>query len=294
MINFPKDGTYSLYQPACVLRLVGEDVVDFLQGQSTADVKSLAPGAAVYGLFLDHKGRIHADATLVRLPGGGFLLVSTACPADQVRARLESFIIADDVTVADESPQWSGVALVGEAAGAWAAGVVTPDALLFPGRRARAPSWELLLPVAAARALAGRLSPGQSLDAGALELLRIRAGIARVPGDAGPSDLPQEVGLRAAVSLTKGCFLGQEIMARLASRGTTRRRLVRVSGAGTVPAVPAALERGGAAAGELRSVVATPEGFEGLALVSVRSLPGPYVLSGEAAPSIAVNPQDCV
>ena len=91
-----------------------------------------------------------------------------------------------------------------------------------------------------------------------MERDRIAAGIPAVPQDVGPGDLPNEGGLEdAAISTTKGCYLGQEIMARLKTRGRLRRRLTRVRGTGSVPALPAVLWQAGRKAGELRS--AAPE-----------------------------------
>jgi folate-binding protein YgfZ len=104
-----------------------------------------------------------------------------------------------------------------------------------------------------------------------LERLRIAAGIPQVPHDIGPGELPNEGGLdEVAVAYTKGCYLGQEVMARLKAMGTVRRRLVRVRAAGrTPPAVPMALLQGEKRVGELRSVVADGAGgFIGLALLT--------------------------
>jgi folate-binding protein YgfZ len=100
--------------------------------------------------------------------------------------------------------------------------------------------------------------------------MRISSGIPSVPADIGPSDLPNEGGLdRDAISYSKGCYLGQEVMARIKSLGRVRRTLVRVRGAGEAPALPAALWRGDRREGEIRSAIPGPGGFEGIALVSV-------------------------
>ena len=117
------------------------------------------------------------------------------------------------------------------------------------------------------------------LSAVEVERLRVAAGIPAVPADAGPGDLPLEGGLgEDAISATKGCSLGQEIIARLKSKGTIRRRLVRVRGADPVPAVPAALSRDGQPVGELRSAVEDGTGgFVGLALLKVAQAPSPAI-----------------
>src|SRR3954467_1839593 len=101
---------------------------------------------------------------------------------------------------------------------------------------------------------------------------RIAAGIAAVPADVGPGELPNEGGLDAtAISYTKGCYLGQEVMARLKSMGQVRRRLLRVrAGATAVPTLPAPLFSGDRRAGELRSAVVDADGSViGLAMLSL-------------------------
>src|SRR3954467_6753383 len=106
---------------------------------------------------------------------------------------------------------------------------------------------------------------------------RIAAGIAAVPADVGPGELPNEGGLDAeAISYTKGCYLGQEVMARLKSMGQLRRRLLRVQGIGeTYPALPAPVFAGSRQVGELRSAVRNGTGgWTGLAMVSLLQVAG--------------------
>ena len=117
-----------------------------------------------------------------------------------------------------------------------------------------------------------QLAGWRELSADEMARRRIEAGIPAVPADLGPGDLPNEGGLEAdAISYTKGCYLGQEVMARLKAMGTVRRRLVRVAWAGEeILTLPAALFLGARQVGELRS--AAPEakgGAIGLAMVSL-------------------------
>jgi folate-binding protein YgfZ len=118
------------------------------------------------------------------------------------------------------------------------------------------------------------------LSAREMERLRITAAIPAVPADLGPGDLPNEGGLEAtALSYTKGCYLGQEVMARLKSMGQVRRHLLRVRGTGAVPSLPSPLFHGERRVGELRSAAEDAEGFVGLALVSLMNLPADAALS---------------
>jgi len=133
----------------------------------------------------------------------------------------------------------------------------------FPGRRAKEDlTW--VFPTAEREGVREQLAGLRNIDGEELEQRRIAAGIPAVPADIGPGDLPGEGGLEAvAISYTKGCYLGQEVMARLKSMGQVRRRLRRVAGPGPVPQVPAPLWQEGRQVGELRSAVATENGFAG-------------------------------
>jgi hypothetical protein len=126
-----------------------------------------------------------------------------------------------------------------------------------------------------------------------LERLRIEAGVPAVPRDIGPEDLPNEGELEVdAISYTKGCYLGQEVMARLKSMGQVRRKLVRVTGTGSISlGLPAALFADGKKVGELRSAVPTGEGFFGLAMISLPGMTGRRLLSfsPEGAANIVVS-----
>lgn len=256
------------WQPAAWLRVVGPDAATFLQGQFTND---LSKEGAVYGLWLNVKGKVLADSFVIRAAGGGeFWVGSYFSPAAVIKERLESFIIADDVTVEDRTAECSGVTIFGADA---LAILATPPAegWVFRGRRDVGEAAEWVFPNAVAPAVAARIAGMIELSAEQAARRRIEAGIPAVPQDIGPGDLPNEAGLEdVAISYTKGCYLGQEVMARLKSMGQVRRRLVRVRGSGAPPSArPAALYAGAKPAGELRSAAPTGDGgFLGLAMVS--------------------------
>ncbi len=264
--------------PAAWLRISGIDSAAFLQGQFSQDLRGLSrciPGmatGAAYGLWLSHKGRVIADSFI--LAGAApdeFWAGSTHSPGSLIRDRLERFIIADDVAVEDRTGEFDGVALVGPDSGAWLA--AEPRAgWFFPGRRAAGENWEWVFPRASAPALAKSWAGAQVGTPAELERIRVAAGIPSVPIDVGPGDLPNEGGLEAeAISYTKGCYLGQEVMARVKAMGRIRRRLVQVRGPAPPPAVPAPLWRNGRLVGELRSAsgLSAEPGFLGLALVAL-------------------------
>jgi folate-binding protein YgfZ len=293
MTNFPDSAAIFQYSPACVLRVGGPDAAAFLQGQFTNDLRNILPRQSVYGLWLDRKGRVMADSYVVRPDDGAdFLVVSVSSPAPVVARRLEDFIVADDVTVEDATGSWLGVSLIGAGVGTWGAREPRPG-LLFPGRRGGPESREWIFRDSDAGLVRAMLSGAREISKEEVERMRIASAVPLVPVDIGPADLPNEGGLEsAAISYSKGCYLGQEVMARLQSRGRVRRSLVRVTGSGVPPPVPAALWRAGRREGELRSVApdAGGRGFAGLALVSVGAADGPFSLASGMEASLDVVP----
>ena len=259
------------WRPSAWLRVAGSDAFSFLQGQFTNDLRTLTERQAVYGLWLDQKGRVQADSFVAKAGQEAFWVGSYFSAAAALRARLEAYIIADDVTVTDETGEWMGLTLMGAEIAAAEFGA----SLRFEGRRGAPAAMELMFAAGTLPAVQALLDrrPWPRLTAGDMERRRICAGIPAVPGDIGPGDLPGEGGLDApAISYTKGCYLGQEVMARLKSMGRLRRRLLRVTGAGVPPALPAVLFQGAKKVGELRSVAATEDGFAGLAMFTLLGL----------------------
>ncbi|MBI5771767.1 MAG: folate-binding protein YgfZ [Verrucomicrobia bacterium] len=270
-MKFPTSGSFFRWKPAAWLRITGADAATFLQGQFTNDLRGLSAGEARYGLWLEVKGKVVADSFVVRdAVADGFWVGSYASMAATIRERLESFVIADDVVVEDETESWRAVTIFGEGVGevvanGHRAGVV------FRGRRGGSEHVEWVFRVTAEPDVAEFVRGWPELSAIEMERRRIEAGVPLVPVDLGQGDLPNEGGLeREAISYTKGCYLGQEVMARLHAMGQVRRRLVRVAAAATAPAtLPAALFAAGRQVGELRSAVDDGRGGSvGLAMVS--------------------------
>ena len=277
-----------IWEPAAWLQVSGPDAFNFLQGQFTNDLRLLEEQPAVYGLWLNEKGKVQGDSFVLRGEDNTFWVGSYFSPAATLCERLKANLIADDVTIADCTAGTRGVTLIGSAASEMAEKF--GGALRFPGRRATVPCMELMFAAEtqpAVEALMAELNL-LPLPAGDMELFRIKASITAVPRDIGPDDLPNEGGLDAVgISYTKGCYLGQEVMARLKSMGQVRRQLLRVTGAGAPPALPATLYNGPKRMGELRSAAADGEGFVGFALLTLLGLdrcPGlSYVPEGEPA-----------
>jgi tRNA-modifying protein YgfZ len=248
----------------------------------------LAPGGSVYGLWLNVKAKVVADSFVLRGEAGEFWIGSYFSPAATIRERLESFIIADDVTIEDQTDAWRGISWIGGAPPAEFGARVR-----FPGRRSQAQTIELVFPARESAEVRDFCRGARELSAGEMERLRIEAGIPAAPRDLGLGDLPNEGGLEAeAISYTKGCYLGQEVIARLRSMGQVRRRLLRVTGEGeNFPALPVPIFSAGRRVGELRSAALDGAGgFTGLAMLSLLHLtPGAKLsFAPEAEPVLRV------
>lgn len=291
-------------RPAAVLKVAGQDALTFLQGQFTQELRGSSEHLAAYGLWLNQKGKVLADSFALR-DGAEWWLVSLTSPAFAIRDRLEAYIIADDVQIEDRTAEWNAVVLTGTgvdealrfvdvalpAAGAW---VPAQTGMLFRGRDLDgAASWVWLLPYADAAALA-RASQGSPLSEESWHRLRLRSGVPAIPTEFGPGDLPNEAALESeAISYTKGCYLGQEVMARLKSMGQVRRRLVRIRASGPISPLPAPLYSGAKKVGEVRAAVRAeaPDQMVGLAMVSLLGLEvqQPLSLVPETPPTVRIT-----
>ena len=270
---------YFEFRPAAWLRITGEDALDFLQSQVTQDLRSLQAQGVTYGLWLSQKGRVLADSLFFKVSNHEFFILSYHCPGAFFLERMESYIVADDVVVTDLSSGWEGVTAWGETAVQRIAEVTGfslqsekfhrwQGGFLFRGRRGANPHVEWI---------AEKLSPlfnrsGTKVDAETVDRQRIVAGLPSVPEDVGPGELPNEAGLEdSAISYVKGCYLGQETMARLKAMGQIRRKLMRVVGDEIrPPRGPRPLFQGAKRVAELRSTASLPTGgYVGFALVTL-------------------------
>lgn len=288
-----------------LLEVRGGDRIRFLQGQLTHDVAGLDPAGPRSGcqaLLLTAQGRIVADLHVLARPDE-LWLETEAGRAAAARARLEKYVIADDVRIAERSADWARFAIEGPRARALLAAAAPGAALdLLPDAGAPlalagAEGWvaafgwsgetalQLFVPAAAAGAAAEALrAAGGPLeaawgDARALEVLRIEAGIPRGGAELGEDVLPAEARLvERAVSFTKGCYTGQEVVARMHSRGRVGHLLVGLAlpADGALPAPGAPLLHDGAKVGALTSVARSPAaGAIGLGFVrSAHAEPG--------------------
>jgi folate-binding protein YgfZ len=224
-----------------LLRATGSDRVRFLNGMLANDVAKLAPGDARPSLQLDRKGHVLAELWVLAESEAILLDVAPGLESE-LRAVLEKHIIADDVALASESDAIGQLGIEGPAArdAVRAIGGATPEHGRF--ERASFASESVMfvaggslgdegVRVLAPRALLPRLREALALPelaAPAVEALRIEAAIPALGRDVTARNFPQEARLERAFSLSKGCYVGQEIVARIASRGAVNRLLVKL------------------------------------------------------------------
>ena len=201
--------------PRTLLRLSGADRLRFLNGQVTQDLKKLIPGSAIRSAIITSKGRLEADLHIAATPDS--LLIETDLSLrESIRSRIEKFIVADDVTVEDISSSYT----LAHFPTLTSPPSHTPaDALHFLCPRFREPGIDLWIPSTSSWKPAASPLPDW-------EPLRIARGLPMWGIDVGPDTLPPEAGFESdAISSTKGCYIGQEVISRLRSVGHVNRHL---------------------------------------------------------------------
>ena len=276
------------------LTAAGPDARRYLHAMVTNEVKALEPGQGCYALQLNAQGQILADLYLLAMEDH-LLLETDWSLKEKLRTVLEKFIIADDVELADRSDQLAALAVEGPRAGellrAAGAGVVpgaefnhawvelqrTP-VLVVRLSETGEEGYRLIFAVEYAQNLwdallaAQKAMPWKPVGHAAFELLRTEAGIPRYGAELDEHTLVQEADLEArAISYTKGCYLGQEIVERVRSRGHVNRKLVGLSlSDGPLPPRGAKLAKDGKNVGFITTAIESPTLGRRLALGYVR------------------------
>ncbi|MGZ8245160.1 CAF17-like 4Fe-4S cluster assembly/insertion protein YgfZ [Methylomagnum sp.] len=256
--RFPGDSNPSADQGVCALpgygliKISGEDAETFLQGQTTCDVKALASGHSRQGAFCTPKGRVIANFRLLRSEQGFYLLLA-ANMAATVRKRLHMYVLRSKVVVEDLSPDWGILGVIGagfepELA---ALGVTLPDE---PEAWITGPDhFALRLNdgrglIAATADTATRLGLGlveklAPLSPTLWRLRNIEAGLPEISAAITEEFLPQmlNLDLLGGIGFKKGCYTGQEIVARTHYLGQLKRRMFRLRCQGEAELAPGAL-----------------------------------------------------
>jgi aminomethyltransferase len=291
----------------------GRDRVRWLNGMISNNVRDLQPGHGVYAFVLNPQGHILGDLYIYNR-GDDFVLTTDAAQADKLYSHLKRFIIMDQVEFKPEE-DWAAIGLQGPKAEQMlrAAGVefspLQPlqlsdvkfganSAALVHGDHPLSPNYELWLAGDPAPAPWDALVKAGAVPTGAeaLDLARIAAGIPRYGLDIRERDLPQETGQMRALSFTKGCYIGQEIVERIRARGSLHRSFTgfRIVG-GPLPTTGSKVQTGGKDVGEITSAAMLPaqEGETAVALGYVRKeagAPGTTVEIGTSRARIETLP----
>jgi len=231
------------------LRIDGGDAAAFLHALVSNDVRSLPPGGGAYTTLLTPQGRLIADLVAYRADDH-WLIDTPPGLAGPLAARLDASIFTEDVRLADVSAALGQIAVVGpRAAGAAAAAtgvstaalealavrahVVAGEARIARTDDTAFPSFDLFVPAAATGGVVAALTAwgAAPMSPALAEALRIDAGRPAFGIDMTDETIPLEAGLLdRAISLTKGCYVGQEVIVRILHRGGGRvaKRLVRL------------------------------------------------------------------
>jgi folate-binding protein YgfZ len=208
----------------------GADAIDWLDDLLTADLSHLGPNGAQRALLLSPTGRIQADVTAA-VPGGSVLLIQDPAQPEPIDRLLSPYVLSSDVVLKDRTDELCLFALPGRTAPPDAPGsAFTTPSCLGPGVDLSAPAEDRDRLIASLSEAFVRATDLQT------EAWRVRAGIPRFGIDALPEDLPQEAGLVGAVAFGKGCYLGQEAVAKVQNLGHPRRLVVHLVADGAIAA----------------------------------------------------------
>jgi len=293
----------------------GEDRVRLLHAMTTNHIQQLQPGQGCYAFFLTAQGRVLADANAFILPDRILLDVEPEL-RQTLYQHLDKFIIADDVTLEDASESLTAIGVEGPRAAEELAamGAPIPEApyshLEWNGcivARVSAtgePGFRIFVPAnQASKELAPPFTP---VDAESVRVVRLEHFRPRYGEDIFDTTLPQETQQSHALNFNKGCYIGQEIVERIRSRGHINRMLVGLRIDSTqAPAAGTKLTASGAEVGEITSAAFSPALGKVVALGYVRAqfaatgsgleangaaaITAPVAGSGEAAPAPTVE-----
>jgi tRNA-modifying protein YgfZ len=221
----------------------GAEAAEFLQGQLTNDVEALEPGGGCYAALLDRKGKIRADMRVLRIAPDDFLIDTEPETAEVVGGHLGTYNVGRDAAVEADDSGRALLSLIGPLSSqllgdAPLASEHAHRELFVAGVGCRAIATDLgadlLVPAEAVDPVREQLlaAGAQPITEAAAEIARVEAGRPRVGHEIGEQTMPAEAGIGdRAVSFTKGCYIGQETVARLHYKGKPNRHLRRLRSA---------------------------------------------------------------
>jgi folate-binding protein YgfZ len=278
--------------------LTGADRARWLHGQVTNNVKDLRPGQGCYAALVSAKGKLQSDLNIACLPNE-LLLDFEPGLTEPVTQRLDKYIIADDVQLVDAAPHYGLLSAQGPQAEAVVRGLGLPveiptqplhfasfndptlgEIYLMNQPRTGTNGFDLFVPAPALGAVldkliaATRAAGGRACGWQALEAARIEAGIPRFGADMDETNLAPETGIESrAISYSKGCYIGQEVIARVRTYGQVAKSLRGLRLADDLGALPGRGDKlflDGKEAGYITSALASPAFHANIALGYVR------------------------
>lgn len=282
-----------------LLQVSGGDRLSWLNGLLSNDVGALAGGGSCYATWLTPQGRMITDLFVVET-GEVTLLEVPASIADTLAARLDRLIFTEDARVTDVSADVAAVEILGPSSGQAFETARASGARLLAVRSTDTPVGGVV-GYLARRELPGILEAlahagASPLDDPTAEVLRVEAGVPRFLVDMSEETIPLEAGLDSAISHTKGCYVGQEIIVRIRDRahGRVARHVVGLLIEGdAVPQPDQPVRHDGRAAGRLTSAVLSPALGRPIALAMIHrdaAVPGTRVSleDGQGAEVVAL------
>jgi tRNA-modifying protein YgfZ len=274
------------------LLLRGAESAEYLQGQLTNDIEALSPGEGCYAALLDRKGHMQADMRVLCLAADEIWIDTEPETLTATKRHLEMYKIGREVELEDVTAERAILSLAGPRSAdlidAPPLSEHVSERIAVGGIDCLAVGTALGLDLVAAAEDAERLraalasAGAPEVDADAFEILRIEAGTPRFGFEMDSDTMPAEAGIvEAAVNFEKGCYIGQETVARLYYRGKPNRHLrgMRLS----APAAPGTvLDLGGKQVGTIGSSCVSPAfGPIALAIVRREAEPGAELAAGE-------------
>jgi folate-binding protein YgfZ len=274
------------------LLLRGSESAEFLQGQLTNDVEALSPGEGCYAALLDRKGHMQADMRVLCLAEDEVWIDTEPEALAATRRHLDMYKIGREVELEDVTAERAILSLLGprsaDLAGAPPLRPYTSTSLTVAGIDCLAVGTDFGIDLIASAADAERLlsvltdAGAHEVEPAAVEILRIEAGTPRFGAEMDTATMPAEAGIvEAAVDFEKGCYIGQETVARLHYRGKPNRHLrgLRLS---APAAAGSGLRRGDKEVGAVGSSCVSPVlGPIALAIVRREAEPGSELAVGE-------------
>ena len=296
-----------------LIAVTGKDRTRWLNGMVSNNVRDLPAGRGVYSFVLNPQGHILGDLHVYNR-GDYFLLDTETWQAPKLLPLLQKYIIMDQAELEDVSAKLAAIAVQGPKSpqvltlAGFDAARLEPlqveDSVwrgvgvsLARGAGDDFLAYEIWAATANLASLWDALVMAGATPVGAeaVEMFRVAAGIPRYGQDIRERDLPQETGQMRALSFTKGCYLGQEIVERIRSRGTVHRNWTGFAVENGTPSPGAKVQKDGRDVGEITSVLAVPgeNGDRSLALGYIRreaGAPGTVVHAGDAQLKVEVLP----